>query len=137
MPTSSIKRITATETWPIRHWVMWPNKPFAYIQIPQDDQGLHYGLFVDDQLVSVVSLFVQKDQAQFRKFATLQAEQGKGYGSQLLQWVFQEAKRLGVSKIWCNARRSKVEFYTKFGMQATDISYSKGGIDYIVLDCLL
>lgn len=32
------------------------------------------------------------ERAQFRKFATLQQEQGKGYGSQMLNYTIQEEK---------------------------------------------
>lgn len=65
-----IKKIKAEQTWEIRHKVMWPNKPLAYVKISNDLEGLHYGLFVADKLVSVVSLFIKGEVAQFRKFAT-------------------------------------------------------------------
>ncbi|HKK73648.1 MAG TPA: GNAT family N-acetyltransferase [Saprospiraceae bacterium] len=132
-----IKRIDGRDTWPIRHQVMWPDKPLAYIKLPEDARGLHFGLFVQEHLVSVVSLFVSGKTAQFRKFATLETEQGKGYGSQLLQGVFQVAKEQGVERIWCNARASKVAFYSRFGLQATEKTFTKGGIKYVILNAPL
>lgn len=65
----------------LRHEVMWPDEDFDYIKLKDDDAGIHFGLFKENMLISVVSLFVDKDEAQFRKFATLKSEQGKGYGS--------------------------------------------------------
>ena len=40
--------------------------------LQDDEDGLHFGLFNKEKLVSVVSLFIDGEEAQFRKFATLQ-----------------------------------------------------------------
>lgn len=133
MNNTLIRAISPQDTWPIRHQVMWPDRPLEYIKLAEDEQGLHFGLFVREKLVSVVSLFVKGDSAQFRKFATLESEQGKGYGSQLLRQVLQEAQNQGALWIWCNARVPKTRFYAKFGLQATKTTFTKGEIDYIVL----
>ena len=133
MKEITIKQVRPEDTWPIRHEVMWPDRPLAYVQLPEDTQGQHYGLLVEQKLVSVVSLFVKGRSGQLRKFATLESEQGKGYGSQLLSWLFKEAKAQGIQRIWCNARVSKLDFYTKFGLQATKNTFSKGGIDYAIV----
>ncbi len=136
--TKIIKAITPQATWPIRHQVMWPNEPFDYIKLPADEAGIHFGLWLNDQLISVVSLFIDdKNVGQFRKFATLVEEQGKGYGSQLLHYLFQTAQKKGVKKIWCNARVNKTGYYAKFRMKPTDKTFNKKGIDYIVMACSL
>lgn len=132
-----ISEISAEATWPIRHQVMWPDQPFDFIKLPEDAQGIHYGLWVGEDLVSVVSLFIKNNEAQFRKFATLEAQQGKGYGSQLLHHLMQEALNLGIEKIWCNARAHKTGFYAKFGMHETNQTYVKGGIDFVILEKIL
>jgi len=132
--TPFIREISAADTWPIRHQVMWPNQPFTYIQLPNDENGLHYGLSVDEELISVVSLFIQEDSGQFRKFATLAKYQGKGYGSQLLDYIMHVAKNIGLSKIWCNARTTKTAYYEKFGLKKTTKQFSKKGIDYVVME---
>ena len=129
-----IKAITPQETWPIRHKVMWPEEPFDYIKLPEDTEGLHFGLWVDDMLISVVSLFIKKEIGQFRKFATLVDKQGKGYGSQLLHHLIEIAKTKKVKKIWCNARVTKAAYYTKFDMEITNCRFSKNGIDYVVME---
>jgi predicted GNAT family N-acyltransferase len=130
----TIKEISAEATWPIRHMVMWPDQPFDYIKLPEDKNGVHLGLFTDQQLISVVSLFLADEEAQFRKLATLTAEQGKGYGSQLLRYTLEVARNLGAKKVWCNARANKTDFYAKFGMHKTNTSYTKGGIDFVILE---
>ncbi|MFK7983116.1 MAG: GNAT family N-acetyltransferase [Saprospiraceae bacterium] len=132
-----IKEISPAATWPIRHQVMWPNESFDYIKLPADENGLHFGLWVDDVLISVVSLFIEEGVGQFRKFATLVEEQGKGYGRQLLQHLFKTAQQKGVQKIWCNARITKTAYYGKFGMEVTDEKFIKNGMEYVVMECWL
>ncbi|APQ18911.1 GNAT family N-acetyltransferase [Maribacter hydrothermalis] len=132
-----IVQITSQETLPIRHEVMWPTKPLDYVKLPKDDEGLHYGLFVNNELISVISLFINDGEAQFRKFATLKKHQGKGYGSTLLNEIMRIASEESLNRIWCNARQNKSDFYTKFGMIITDETYVKGGIDFVVMERIL
>jgi GNAT superfamily N-acetyltransferase len=132
-----IKRIPAEETWPLRKEVMWPGYPVSFVMLEEDANGLHFGLFDDDDLVSVVSLFVQGERVQFRKFATKKNKQGMGFGSLLLRHVFDQVKGLGTKKLWCNAREDKVSFYEKFGMHATDQRFDKEGITYVLMECII
>ncbi len=129
-----INRISKQEVWPMRHKIMYPDHPFETIKLPKDDEGLHYGLFVNKKLVSVVSLFIIENKAQFRKLATEVEEQGKGYGTQLLNFLFEKVETLNVLSIWCNSRVNKADFYGKFGMIKTDKLYNKYGIDYVIVE---
>lgn len=116
---------------------MWPDKPLDYVKLDNDEEGYHYGLFLGDRLVSVVSLFIEGDEGQFRKFATDLDEQGKGYGSELLHFLFNKTEEENVKRIWCNARKDKAGFYEKFGMQTTDNEFTKGGIDYVIMEKIM
>lgn len=118
----------------IRHTVMWPTKPIDYVRLPNDEEGRHFGLYINDELVSVISLFIENSQAQFRKFATLEKHQGKGYGTILLNEIMSIAQENKLSKIWCNARVEKSSFYEKFGMKATDKTFEKGGVSYVIME---
>ncbi len=129
-----IIQITSKETLQIRHQVMWPNKPIDYVKLPNDNEGLHFGLFLDKKLISVISLFINDGEAQFRKFATLENYQGKGYGSILLNEIMQIADKQSLKRIWCNARRNKSEFYRKFGLVATNTIFIKGDVDYEIME---
>lgn len=134
MTSLQIRQITAAETWPLRHGVMWPDKPFAYVQLPDDDQGHHYGLFEGDRLVSVISLFVNGDLARFRKFATLTTHQRKGYGSRLLSYLMAQAEALGAARIWCSARVEAAPFYEKFGMREVGERFPYEGMPYVRME---
>jgi len=129
-----IKQITTSETLPIRHKVMWPNKPTDYVKLPNDDEAKHLGLFVNDEITAVISLFIENNEAQFRKFATLVEFQGLGYGTILLKSTIDIIKKEGIKKIWCNARVEKSKFYEKFDLKCTDKKFEKGGIEYVIME---
>ncbi|MBU8878857.1 GNAT family N-acetyltransferase [Bacillus sp. FJAT-29790] len=133
METTIIK-IDKEKAWELRHRVMWSDKAFDYIKLEDDDLGIHFGLFKENILISVISLFINNEEGQFRKFATLQQEQGKGYGSALLDYLIQEAQNRGVKRIWCNARVNKVNFYKKFGLEESDCRFTKGGKSYVIME---
>lgn len=133
METTIIK-IDKEKAWALRHKVMWSDKAFDYIKLEDDHLAIHFGLFKEDILISVISLFINNEEGQFRKFATVEQEQGKGYGSALLNYVLKEAKIYGVKRIWCNARKNKVNFYKKFGLQETNSSFIKEGKSYIIME---
>lgn len=129
-----IKEIKAEDTYPIRQGVMWPDKSIDFVKVDEDTEGVHWGLFENENLVSIVSLFYKNDEMQFRKFATLTDFQGHGYGTILLNYVFQQAEKQGIIKIWCNARSTKTAFYARFGMLETGIRFVKEGVDYVVME---
>jgi GNAT superfamily N-acetyltransferase len=129
-----IKEIEASETWPLRHKVMWPSKPLDFVVLPNDEEGLHFGLFEKETLVSVISLFINGQEGQFRKFATDDYFQGRGYGTQLLNHVIGEAKKLNIRSLRCNARMTAIEFYQRFGMKVASDIIRKNGKDYVMME---
>ena len=126
-----IKEIDASETWDLRHRVMWPEKNIDYVKLEEDQYGTHFGLFEGDRLLSVVSLFIVGQQAQFRKFATDNNVQGQGYGTKLLGHLMEVARHYNINKIWCNARTEKASFYKRFGMIEVGEEFNKEGISYV------
>jgi len=132
-----IRKIAAEDTWPIRHKVMWPDRAIDYIKLDMDSDGIHYGLFEDESLISAISLFVNGEKMQFRKFATLESEQGHGYGTKLLSFVIDVAIDMKIKVLWCNARANKTEFYERFSLVKTDKTFEKGGKQYVIMERIL
>ncbi|WP_203457154.1 GNAT family N-acetyltransferase [Paenibacillus tepidiphilus] len=130
----NIHLVSKEAAWKLRHEVMWPEREPEYVRIDGDDAAEHYGLLDGERLVSVVSLFREGEEAQFRKFATLEAEQGKGYGTRLLEYVLAAAAAGGAERIYCNARSNKAGFYAKFGLAPTGESFHKGGKEYVIME---
>lgn len=121
----------------IRQKVMWPDKPISFVQVPGDEEAIHLGGFENGTLVSVVSLFIEKEHAQFRKFATLPAYQRKGFGTTLLHYVFNYLKSKRIKRVVCNARVEKAEFYASFGMRRTPITFQKEQVAYVLMEKIL
>jgi GNAT superfamily N-acetyltransferase len=132
-----ITAIEASQTWQIRHEVMWPDQPFEFVQLEEDNLGLHFGVFDHEKLVSIVSCFIVGDEMQFRKLATLEEFQGKGIASQLLKYILKLAKEKNLRKVWCNARSNKKSFYEKFGMIDTHKNFTKAGQEFTIMEVLL
>ena len=132
-----IKAIEASQTWQIRHEVMWPDQPFEFVMLEEDNAGLHFGVFDQEKLVSIVSCFIVNDEMQFRKLATLEDFQGKGIASQLLEYILKLAKEKDLKKVWCNARTNKKSFYEKFKMIDTNKTFTKSGQEFTIMEILL
>jgi GNAT superfamily N-acetyltransferase len=133
---TEIRTVAPEAVWPMRHRVMYPDHDFEAIKLPDDAEGIHLGLFDDNELVSVVSLFRRGDELQFRKFATETARQGKGYGAQLLAGLIDLARQQGLRRVWCNARRNAAGFYGRFGVRETEETIFKDGYDFVVMELL-
>ncbi|WP_281633517.1 GNAT family N-acetyltransferase [Flavobacterium luteolum] len=132
-----IKAIKASDTWQIRHEVMWPEQPFEFVKLDEDNAGFHFGVFEDDQLVSIVSCFIEGKEMQFRKLATLEEYQGRGIASYLLKYILEFAKSKDLQKVWCNARSNKKSFYEKMGLTDTHKTFVKAGQEFTIMEIKL
>lgn len=129
-----IEQVPTYVVWPIRHEVMYPDMDFDSIKLAEDENGMHLALFDDKKLISVVSLFRIGAEMQFRKFATLNEFQGKGYGSALLEYVIGMAKDENAMRLWCNARKNAAAFYKRFGFHETENTFFKDGYEFVVME---
>lgn len=156
-----IQPISASQTVPLRHSVLWPDQPVSYVLLPEDDAGRHFGAFLsrdsslspEPRLVAVISLFPEAlptdhnrlglgleaagsespaAAARFRKFACDPAYQGRGIGTALLRHAFEYAKSAwGCSVVWCDARVATAGWYERRGMQRFGEHFYKGSVEYV------
>ena len=132
-----IKETELEEVWKLRYKVMYPEKDLEYVKLADDEKGIHLGVYAGKKLISVISLFITGERLQFRKFATLKEEQGKGYGTVLLNKVIDYAGKNNIKIIWCNSRIEKTGFYEKFGFEKTKEKYEKDGRKFIIVEKIL
>lgn len=129
-----IQAITWQQTLPIRHKVLWPNKPEIFCQIEEDKDAMHFGVFAEDELVCVASLYTKSingiTRVRLRKFATLAHYQGKGVGSKLLRHIIQDLTAQGVNYFWCDARKSAIQFYERFDFITDSKEFYKFDVCY-------
>ena len=134
MNNIQIRETPIEDVWCLRQKVMYPNETIDFVKLENDDKGLHLGLYIDNIFVSVISVFEEGDEVQFRKFATEVTMQNRGYGTKLLQYVMNWAVENGKRCIWCNARLSATSMYQKFEMQPAGNSWKKYGIEFIKME---
>ena len=106
------------------------------MKLPDDENGIHIGVYEKDVLVSVMSIFLHGREVQFRKLATKVEEQQKGYASALMQWLIDDANDMKLPRLWCNARLGATSFYHKFGYMEAEEKFSKNGFDYVIMERL-
>lgn len=129
-----IKDVFLEAVWQMRKDVMYPSFTIEQVKLKDDEEGLHLGLYNNSELISVISVFVRNDVMQFRKFATKEQYQNKGYGTLLLQHIMTMAVQEHCNVIWCNARTSAKKFYEKFGMCITGETWLQDGHEFIKME---
>lgn len=131
-----IKKINSIETYPVRHEVLRKGKTIETCQFKGDDDEntVHFGLFLEDKLVGIISIFKEKNelfsetnQFQIRGMAVLEEFQGKGFGAELVKEAENHCINLNADLIWFNARENAVFFYKK-------LSYTTIGDSFLIPD---
>jgi GNAT superfamily N-acetyltransferase len=129
-----IEQIRPELTWRLRQRVLYPEQKLHEMEMDEDNNGLHFAAFKDNDIIGVISLFAKGDDYQFRKFAVDAGVQKMGIGSQMLAYITDFAKTNGAKRLWCNARVAAISFYTRAGFQQTGNFFSKNGFDYEILE---
>tara|TARA_B100000963_G_scaffold321880_1_gene305533 strand:- start:376 stop:1068 length:693 start_codon:yes stop_codon:yes gene_type:complete len=119
-----VKQISLSTIKKGRSRELYYNLPKKMASYSQDlkKSTIHFGLFVDSDLVSGLSI-IKKTQAndsilsfQIRGMFSKKEEVSKGYGSLLLKFVkekYQSKKLI----LWCNSRKDAINFYKKNGFK--------------------
>lgn len=142
-----IEEISGIATFAVRHPVLRAGKPLSSCLFEGDKlrSTKHFGLFLNDVLVGVISLFENKnvifdqtEQFQIRGMAVLQNQQKKKFGSLLIQAVESFLRTNNKNFIWFNARIIAVGFYRKFGYQVIGSPFEIGdvGTHYVMFKVL-
>jgi len=122
----ALRTISAADTHRLRHRVLRPNQPPAAAAYPLDRQAdaAHFGCFVADGLVGVASVYredpdgaTESREFRVRGMAVDPARQGAGMGRALLAACVDHARSLGGSRVWCNARVTASDFYSRCGFR--------------------
>jgi ribosomal protein S18 acetylase RimI-like enzyme len=132
-----IRTISWQQTIPLRHAVLWPNKPPEHCHVAGDSEGKHFGVFIDGSLICVASVYIILNNARLRKFATDPKYQNQGVGSKMLGHIIQTLKNSNVGFLWCDARESALGFYQRFDMQANGERFYKAQVPYYKMEVAL
>lgn len=133
-----IEQIPQELAWQIRHRAMYPEQKQEAVKLPDDEVGIHFGLFDQNKLISVASWFRRNEsQAQFRKLATLEEFRNSGYGTELMRYIIEFSESEQIEILWCNARKNALNFYKKLGFKETETTFNKNGLDYVIIQLKL
>mgnify|MGYP002133509811 CR=1 FL=1 len=121
-----VKKIPFNKTFAVRHPVLRAGKSVetCYFEGDELPTTTHFGLFLEEKLLGVLSVFKNecpiiesKNAYQYRGMAILAPYQNKKYGVLLLDaantWVAEEQGDL----IWFNAREKAIGFYERNGFE--------------------
>ena len=131
------KKVSAVETYPVRHLVLRVGKPIETGVFDGDNllSTQHFACFDGEISIGVVSVFDNeleifsgKNQFQLRGMAVLDHYQKKGIGNQLILCAEDYIKTQKGNLIWFNARIIAVPFYEKLGYQKTGNAFNIGDI---------
>lgn len=125
-----IDQITAADTLPLRHAVLWPDHPVEFSRVEGDESALHFGAYSGGELVCVLSLFEDGSSIRIRKFATRPDCQGQGVGTLMMRHALTQARMRGADRVWLSARASAMPFYERFGFAAFGEPALKQGQPY-------
>ena len=132
-----IKRISAHQTFPVRHPILRPGRPIEDCSFEFDDHPLsiHFCVELDGKVISVLSalpiqcpFFPELNAMRIRGIATLDPFQRLGYGSELMRHAEQELKNNQIDLIWLNARINASKFYSKLGYKTIGDLFNIVGI---------
>lgn len=130
-----IRTITVDDCLWLRHKVLWPQFPPDYSRVEGDEQAQHFGLFLDDTLISCLSVFaLNVGECQIRKFATDTDHQHQGHGTKLMTHALDVLENQGTHRISLNARLAASPFYAQFGFHAVGPVYHKEEIAYVLME---
>ncbi|TCI03144.1 GNAT family N-acetyltransferase [Corallincola luteus] len=138
MSSVVISAIAASHTYPLRSAVLRTGLPVSTCIFAGDDEATtyHYGAFVAQQLVGIVSIYrvdneeLTAQQADFswqlRAMATHPQVRGLGVGKALVQHAL--AQHGSSAPLWCNARSHACGFYQKLGFAGIGASFEIPGV---------
>lgn len=132
-----IREITLEQALPVRHNVLWPNKPLEFCMVDGDENGIHFGAYFDGSIVSTASIYISSNEARLRKFATLASYQGQGIGTAILGYILKYLREKGITYFWCDARESAIGFYQRFGLDTEGERFYKSDVAYFRMSVIL
>lgn len=138
-----LKPISYIETLEIRQQVLRPHNNVNECRFLGDRSPTtaHFGLYENDQLVSIASIYNEPEPNSFdshawrvRGMATISEHRCSGCGDQLLQKCIEYAIENEATYVWCNGRIKAQTFYEKHGFKSSGKKFELPNIgDHIMM----
>jgi GNAT superfamily N-acetyltransferase len=121
-----VRRLSAQDVIPLRTAVLRPHAPPNTHTFPGDDapETYHAGVFLEDELVGVASVFQEAPPFaaspfawRLRGMAVVPQVRRTGYGRVLVQSCLDYIASQKGTLLWCHGRTSALQFYRALGFQ--------------------
>lgn len=97
---------------------------------PFDDEAIRFVALVDGAVVGCVLLHVRGREGKLFQMGVLPEHQGKGIGRALVGALEDQARRLGLKRVYCHARDYALEFYLALGYWIAGEPFEEIGIEH-------
>ncbi len=120
----TVEKIKPEMTYNLRHKVLRPNMTVddCVYTTDHEEGAFHVGAFYQGELISIASFCIEKNpdfsidnQYRLRGMATLQEFRMLGAGRQLIDYAKNLLTEQNIDVLWCKARTSVQEYYSKLG----------------------
>ena len=102
----------------------------------KDEDSLHFVALQNDAVVGCVLLWPNPEApgaAQLLQMAVDQKQQGQGVGRVMVAELMRAAQELGLTTVWCHARSSVADFYSRLGFSPRGPVFQEVGLDHQVM----
>ena len=128
-----IEQITQELTWRLRRNALYPNAHIIDMSMPQDNEGIHYGAFYENNLIAVASVFADGTSFEIRHLAINPASELLSTGLALLTYITERAAENGAAELWSNVQPILVVVYQASGFSPNGETFTQDGIDHIMM----
>ena len=132
-----IRFVRIDQTYPLRLQVLRPGGVEEDCHWANDrlEGSFHLASQIGEHIISIASFYPEKHsllqgwkQYQLRGMATHPDFQGQGAGKRLMDFALDHLRAQHVDRLWCNARKSAVGFYTRAGFVIEGDEFDVPGI---------
>lgn len=130
-----VQLVDAEMVRPLRHLVLRPGRPFAdtLFSGDQDAETFHLAAQEKGEIIGVVSMMKEPmagapNSYRLRGMASHPSFRRGGIGRALTEAALAEARRRGVTHVWCHAREEASGFYSRLGFTQVGDRFDIPGI---------
>ncbi|HWD41070.1 MAG TPA: GNAT family N-acetyltransferase [Fimbriimonas sp.] len=103
---------------------------FSEEELAAEEGDFHVAAFEEDWLVGCLVLVPGEGRIKMRQVAVIEAKQGRGIGTAMVQWSESLARDHGFSTMYLHARDTAVAFYLRLGYQLVGEPFVEVGIPH-------
>ncbi len=115
----------------LRKEVLYEARGISPTNYTEEDSHIQIAGFDKDVIIATCSLVPDKDHCRMRYVAIKNAIQGSGIGSKMLMFFEEQARNQGFKSIYCHARDTAINFYTKNGYKTEGDMFEQVTISHI------